>query len=55
MSDYSELVYVHDKEGNEYACSVTALKGNIKKVTDLTEEEKKNCVDMSEMVDQFWG
>lgn len=55
MTDYAEMVYLKDKEGNEYACPINALKGKIKKQADLTDEEKKKCVDMSEMVDQFWG
>ncbi len=55
MTDYSNLVYIHDREGNEYACPATLLKGNIRKAVDLTETERKRCVDMSTVIDQFWG
>jgi hypothetical protein len=44
------LVWIRDKDGKEYACSVEALKGNIKKKEELTEEEKARCTDVSTMV-----
>ena len=34
-------VWVKDRAGNEYACPIDALK----KPTDLSDEEKKACVD----------
>jgi predicted GIY-YIG superfamily endonuclease len=45
-----DLVWIRDKDGKEYACSVEALKGNIKKKEELTEEEKARCTDVSSMV-----
>jgi predicted GIY-YIG superfamily endonuclease len=45
-----DLVWIRDKDGKEYACSVEALKGNIKKKEELTEEEKARCTDVSTMV-----
>ncbi|MCF8051353.1 MAG: hypothetical protein K9L59_08970 [Desulfobacterales bacterium] len=35
------IVWVKDKAGNEYACPVDVLK----KPEEMTEEEKKGCVD----------
>jgi len=55
MVDYSNLVYVHDREGNEYACPVDVLKGHLGKTEELTDAQKKNCIDMSTAIDQFWG
>ncbi len=55
MTDYSNLVYIHDKEGAEYACPMDALKGNLKKAHDLTAEQKERCIDLSLAIDQFWG
>ncbi len=44
------LVWVRDKDGKQYACSVEALKGNIKSKEELTEEEKESCMDVSMMI-----
>jgi hypothetical protein len=44
------LVWIRDKDGKEYACSVEALKGNIKKKEELTEDEKASCTDVSTIV-----
>ncbi len=50
MAGYDDLVFVYDKEGREYACPIEALKGNVKKKEDLTEEEKKKCLDLNVVV-----
>jgi hypothetical protein len=47
---YESLVWIRDKDGKEYACSVDALKGNIKTKDELTEEEKTHCMDVSQLV-----
>ncbi|MBC8318131.1 MAG: hypothetical protein H8E41_09505 [Desulfobulbaceae bacterium] len=47
---FGNLVWVRDKDGKEYACSADALKGNIKAKEELTEEEKKNCTDVSTII-----
>lgn len=47
---FGNLVWVRDKDGKQYACSVDALKGNIKTKDELTEEEKKSCTDVSTIV-----
>jgi len=53
MPDYGDYVFIYDKEGNEYACPMKAIKGQIKKVDKLTEEEKKKCLNMGEVSDVF--
>ena len=50
MADYSDYVFIYDKEGNEYDCPIKALKGNVKDGKELTDEEKKQCLDMAEIV-----
>ena len=47
---YESMVWVRDKDGKEYACYAKALKGNIKKKEDLTEDEKAKCMDVSQLV-----
>jgi hypothetical protein len=47
---YESMVWIRDKEGKEYACYLDALKGNIKEKDQLTEEEKANCLDVSEII-----
>jgi hypothetical protein len=53
MPDYGDYVFIYDKEGNEYACPMKSLKGQVKKVDKLTEEEKKKCMNMGEVSDVF--
>ena len=47
---FGNLVWIRDKDGKEYACSVEALKGNIKTKEELTDEEKESCMDVSLIV-----
>ena len=47
---YESLVWIRDKDGKEYACSVGALKGNIKEKEELTDEERANCMDVSLLI-----
>ena len=47
---YESMVWIRDKDGKEYACYAQALKGNIKEKDQLTEEEKANCLDVSEII-----
>ena len=42
---YESLVWIRDKDGKEYACSIDALKGNIKHKEELTDEERAHCMD----------
>jgi len=43
------MVWVRDKDGKEYACYLKDIKG-IKTKEQLTEEEKANCIDVSQIV-----
>ena len=47
---YESLVWIRDKDGKEYACSVEALKGNIKEKEELTEAERAQCMDVSLLI-----
>jgi len=51
--EFSKMVWIRDKEGKEYACTFENLKG-FKKVEDLTEEERKNCTDLSTVLGDSW-
>lgn len=44
---YRSLSWIHDKEGHEYVCT---LDDDNRKYEDLTEEEKKKCADVSQIV-----
>jgi hypothetical protein len=52
--EYKKMVWVHDREGKEYACYVDDLKGKIKAKEQLTDEEKKNCLDLNTVVGDSW-
>jgi hypothetical protein len=47
---YESMVWIRDKDGKEYACSIDALKGNIKEKEELTDEERANCMDVSLLI-----
>lgn len=51
--EFNKMVWIRDKQGKEYACSFENLK-NIKKVEDLTEEERKACTDLSQVLGDSW-
>ena len=46
---YESMVWIRDKDGKEYACYVKDIK-SIKKKEDLTDEEKKKCMDVSQLI-----
>jgi len=52
--EYQKMVWVHDKDGKEYACYVDDLKGKLKAKDDLTDEEKESCLDLSQVVGESW-
>lgn len=52
--EYKKMVWVHDREGKEYACYVDDLKGKIKSKEQLTDEEMKNCLDLNTVVGDSW-
>ena len=50
QSGFGNLVWVRDKDGKEYACSIDALKGDIRTKEQLTDEERAGCIDVSSIV-----
>ncbi len=52
--EYKKMVWVHDREGKEYACYIDDLKGKIKTKEQLTDEEKKNCLDLNTVLGDSW-
>ncbi|MBT8362564.1 MAG: hypothetical protein HKP41_14910 [Desulfobacterales bacterium] len=52
--EYQKMVWVHDKNGKEYACYVNDLKKNLKNKEDLSDEEKQQCLDLSQVVGESW-
>ena len=46
---YESMVWVRDKDGKEYACYLKDIKG-IKTKEQLTEEERAQCIDVSQIV-----
>lgn len=52
--EYKKMVWVHDKQGKQYACYAADLEGNIRSKKDLTEEEKERCLDLSTVVGDSW-
>lgn len=51
--EFKKMVWIRDKEGKEYACTFGDMK-NIKSIEDMTEEEKKNCMDLSLVLGESW-
>jgi hypothetical protein len=51
--EFNKMVWIRDKEGKEYACKLGDIK-NIKKIEDMTEEEKKECMDLSLVLGDSW-
>ena len=47
---YESLVWIRDKDGKEYACSLAALKGNVREKEELTEQERARCMDVSLLI-----
>ena len=47
---YESLVWIRDKDGKEYACPIDAIKGNVKEISELSEAEKAQCMDVNLLV-----
>ncbi len=47
---YESIVWIKDKNGKEYACYLDDVKNKFKSRDELTEEEKKQCLDVSELI-----
>lgn len=48
-SGYESLVWVNDQHGKEFVCSI-AQGDNNRSFEDLSEEEKKSCSDVNQIV-----
>jgi hypothetical protein len=48
--DYASMVWIRDKDGKEYACYLDDIKGKIKTKEELTDEERANCLDVSQII-----
>ena len=51
--EYQKMVFVHDKNGKEYACYAGDVK-NFKRGEDLTEHEREKCTDLSQVLGDSW-
>jgi len=47
---YESLVWLNDKDGKEYVCSIDHIKGSKKSFDELTAEEKRRCSDVNQLV-----
>ena len=52
--EYKRMVWVHDKDGKEYACYAKDPNGTMKNKEDLTEAEKKTCLDLNMVLGDNW-
>lgn len=46
---YERLVWVNDDEGREFVCSITDS-GNVKSYDELSDEEKRTCSNVNQIV-----
>ena len=51
--EYQSMVFVHDKEGREYACYAGDLK-SLKRGKDLTDDERAKCTDLNLVIGDSW-
>ena len=47
MYGYESLAWIKDKHGKEYVCTIEALKGDLRDRDELSEEERKQCMDVN--------
>jgi len=48
-SGYESLAWLNDKDGKEYVCSISDSSDK-KSFEDLTDDEKKQCADVNQIV-----
>jgi hypothetical protein len=51
--EYQNMVFVHDKNGKEYACYARDVK-NFKRGEELTANEREKCTDLSLVLGDSW-
>lgn len=47
---YESLVWVNDREGREYSCTLDGPRAHIKTIDDLTDNERQTCMDVNLLV-----
>jgi hypothetical protein len=48
--EYQSMVFVHDKDGKEYACYAK----DVRRADELSEEERAKCLDISQVLGDSW-
>ena len=51
--EYQNMIFVHDKNGKEYACYIGDVK-NFKRGEELTGNEREKCTDLSQVLGGSW-
>ncbi len=49
-SDFGSLVWVNDKEGREYVCTVSSKAGQPKDFESLSESERSSCANSNDFI-----
>ena len=52
--EYKKMVWVKDKDGKQYACYANDRSGTIKSKENLTEGEKKTCLNLNTVLGDNW-
>ena len=48
--DYSSMIWVNDESGKEYVCTVDSDHQNEHDYEHLSDEERRSCVDVNQIV-----
>ncbi len=48
--DFGTMVWLNDDDGHEYVCTVETDFDTKKDMSDLTEEERKTCMDVNSII-----
>ena len=51
--EYQSMVFVHDKDGREFACYAKDLQ-NSQNGAEISDREKENCTDLSLVMGDTW-
>ena len=49
-NDYGSLIWVNDKSGKEYVCTVESEHSKEKKYENLSDSEQRTCTDVNQIV-----
>lgn len=50
MVGYESLAWIKDKNGKEYVCPIEVLKGDTRDRFELNEEERRECMDVNQII-----